>query len=88
MDLSFAADGWGPGRVSVAQDGIVIPDNARNCSSKLVVNYPDSEGESVEVKFTFQTYGKAQVKSATMKLMIEKCKVKSLVLTRKNLVLR
>ncbi|MEO6316784.1 MAG: FlgO family outer membrane protein [Chitinophagaceae bacterium] len=88
-DLIFAADAWGPpGITSKTGEGITLPNGTRNCSTKIIVNYPNNDGESEEIKFVFQTYGKPKILSATMRLVVEKCKLKSMVLTKKNLVLR
>lgn len=86
LDLLFAADAWGwPQAISVRQEGVSLPNSSRNCSPLITVNYPDASAEVVEIKFTFQTEKTTPVRVGTMRLMVERCKVKSVVLTKKNL---
>lgn len=86
VDLVFMADAWGwPQAISIARDEVPLANEGRNCSPVITVNYPDFSAQVVEIKFTFKTQNTEPSRSATMRLMVEKCKVKSIVLTKKNL---
>ncbi|HEY8917715.1 MAG TPA: FlgO family outer membrane protein [Chitinophaga sp.] len=88
-DLIFAADAWGwPQALSIRQDGVSLTNGSRNCSPLITVTYPDQAAEAVEIKFTFQTQNVTPMRSGTMRLMVERCKVKSIVLNKSNLVLK
>jgi len=86
-DLIFAADAWGwPQAIHVGSEGVTLPKGTRNCSPLICVTYPDANAESVEIKFTFQVQNQTPLRSTTMRLLVEKCKVKSIVLTKNNLL--
>lgn len=84
-DLYFTCDAEGTNGNLLAYEKVGLTQQARNCSSLIYINRWDVNNVSVEVKFTFQTlddFGK----KALMTVAVEACKVKSIVLTKKNLV--
>jgi TolB-like protein len=89
-DLMFSAKMFGTGGVEYFEGRhlITLPKGGRNCTGQIVVNYEHLGAESAEINFLFKTLEAEQPKSGYFKILVEKGKVKSVVLTKSNLLLR
>ena len=57
----------------------------RNCWTRLKVNKRITESTFSDVTFTFTNINTIQIKKGAFAMTFDKCKVKSIVLTKKNL---
>ncbi len=67
---------------------LIIPKGGRNCPPRMKVNYGDREATLRDYYFFFRTINTTPEKSGTFVMTIEKCKVKSIILTKNNLYLK
>jgi len=64
---------------------ILIPKGSRNCYPKIILNYGGTSNTTKDVIFNFTTVETMPIKRGTFVLTLEKCKLKSVVLTKKNI---
>ena len=69
-------------------NSLIIPKGGRNCPPRMKVNYNDKETTVRDYYFFFKTINTSPEKNGTFVLTLEKCKVKSVVLTKNNLYLK
>jgi len=68
-------------------DKILIPKGGRNCCPRIAINFGGNQETLKDVTFRFMTTNSNSVKYGTFNMTVEKCKLKSVVLTKKNLYL-
>ena len=66
----------------------IIPKGERNCSPRMKVNYGNNENTVWDCYFNFKTTKTNPTMWGTFVMTLEKCKLKSVVLTNKNLYLK
>ena len=68
---------------------IIIPKGGRNCHPKIIVgsNYGGNAVGIKDITFSFKTTNTSPEKTGIFVLTLEKCKIKSVVLTKNNLYL-
>lgn len=64
---------------------ILIPKGGRNCCPRIAVNSSNIGATIKDVTFNFTTTNSSPAKRGTFVMTLEKCKIKSVVLTKKNL---
>lgn len=69
----------------VSTNKVLIPKAGMNCSPKIVINWNNWENTVKEATFYFTTTNITPAKKGTFVMTLEKCKIKSVVLTKKNL---
>lgn len=67
---------------------VIIPKGGRNCWPKVLISKYVPEASVRDYTFTFTTTNTNLKKTGTFIMTIEKCKLKSIVLTKKNLLLQ
>ena len=67
---------------------VIIPKGGRNCWPKVLVNKYGAETSVRDYTFTFTTTNTNLRKTGTFLMTVEKCRLKSIVLTKKNLLLQ
>lgn len=85
-DLYFTCNGEGSNSNFLSYEKVPLPQSARNCSALIVTNRYEEKQQSVEIIFTFHTTN-GDGRKGNLTVSVESCKVKSIVLTTKNLLL-
>ena len=64
---------------------VIIPKGGRNCWPREIINRYGNDIAVRDFNFTFTIINNSLKKKGTYQITLEKCKVKSIVLTKKNL---